>query len=75
MSAGFDLVAHGRAMRQQGWWQDKTPDDLLERAIARDPEKKAVVAYRMDRGFDALPAALVGGGEKLGKLNVHLAHP
>ena len=53
MSAGFDFVAHGRAMRQQGWWQDKTPDDLLQRAIARDPDKKAVVAYRMDRGFDA----------------------
>ena len=53
MSAGFDFVAHGRAMRQQGWWQDKTPDDLLQRAIARDPDKKAVVAYRMDKGFDA----------------------
>jgi cyclohexanecarboxylate-CoA ligase len=53
MAGGFDFAAHAKKMRQQGWWQDKTLDDLLERAIAQTPDKKAIVAYRMDKGFDA----------------------
>ncbi len=52
MGTGFDLSAHARAMREQGWWQDKTFDDLLEVAIARSPTKKAIVAYRHDHGFE-----------------------
>ncbi len=53
MAGQFDLAAHAKAMREQGWWQDKTLDDLLETAIASFPDKKAIVAYRMDKGFDA----------------------
>lgn len=58
MTGHFDLAAHAKAMRQQGWWQDKTLDDLLERAIATVPDKAAIVAYRMDRGFEAPAATL-----------------
>ncbi len=50
---GFDLDAHAQAMRGQGWWEDLTFDDLLERAVATDPDKKAIVSYRADAGFDA----------------------
>ena len=46
------LARHARAMRDQGWWQDLTFDDLLERAIAADPGKTALVAYRTDAGSD-----------------------
>ncbi|PSJ57750.1 AMP-binding protein [Kumtagia ephedrae] len=53
MAEGFDFAAHAKRMRAEGWWQDKTLDDLLEAAIARNPDKKALVAYRMDKGFDA----------------------
>lgn len=54
MVAGqFDLEAHARTMREQGWWQDKTLDDLLERAIASSPDKKAIIANRMDKGLNA----------------------
>lgn len=53
MAGGFDLAAHARAMRAAGWWQDRTFDDLLEAAIARSPDRKAIVAYRKDHGFDA----------------------
>lgn len=53
MAGSFDGAAHARAMRDQGWWQDKTLDDLLEAAIEMVPDKKAIVAYRMDKGFDA----------------------
>ncbi|BCH31215.1 cyclohexanecarboxylate-CoA ligase [Mesorhizobium sp. L-8-10] len=52
MAEQFDLAAHARKMREQGWWQDKTLDDLLERAIAAAPDKKAIVSYRVDKGFD-----------------------
>ncbi|MCV2448363.1 AMP-binding protein [Paracoccus sp. DMF] len=58
MSDGFDLAAHARAMRAAGWWQDRTFDDLLESAIAAAPRKKAVVAYRKDRGLD-IPARVM----------------
>lgn len=53
MTGHFDLASHGARMRQAGWWQDKTLDDLLERAVARSPDKNAIVSYRMDKGFDA----------------------
>ncbi|MGO4836272.1 AMP-binding protein, partial [Rhizobiaceae sp. 2RAB30] len=53
MAEQFDLKAHAKRMREQGWWQDKTLDDLLEQAIAMAPDKKAIVSYRMDKGFDA----------------------
>ena len=53
MTGPFDLAAHGRRMRAEGWWQDRTLDDLLARAVAAAPDKKALVAYRMDQGFDA----------------------
>ena len=49
----FDFTAHGKAMRAQGWWQDRTLDELLEAAVAASPDKNALVCYRMDKGFDA----------------------
>ena len=52
MAEGFDLIAHARAMREQGLWLDKTLDDLLENAVKRFPDKKAIVAYRSDKGFE-----------------------
>ena len=48
-TGGFDAVAHARAMRTQGLWQDKTIDEFLAAAIAATPDKPALVAYRADR--------------------------
>jgi cyclohexanecarboxylate-CoA ligase len=63
MTAGaFNLDAHKQAMRAQGWWQDLTFDDLLDRAIAAAPAKKALVAYRADASFDA-PVRSLSFGE------------
>ena len=62
MAGEFDLVAHAKAMRDQGWWQDKTFDDLLVEAVAKNPDKPAVVAYRMDQGYDA-PAKVMTNAE------------
>ncbi len=45
----FDPAAHGRAMRESGFWLDKTIDDFLVGAITRTPDKPALVAYRADR--------------------------
>ncbi len=45
----FDLVAHGRAMRAGGFWIDRTIDEYLVEAIARTPDKAAVIGYRVDR--------------------------
>ena len=45
----FDLVAHGRAMRAGGFWLDRTIDEYLVEAIARTPDKAAVIGYRVDR--------------------------
>jgi cyclohexanecarboxylate-CoA ligase len=45
----FDLEAHGRAMRAGGFWLDRTVDDYLVEAIARTPDKAAVIGYRVDR--------------------------
>lgn len=53
MTEHFDTAAHARAMRDQGWWQDLTFDDLLEDAIRKTPDKNAIVAYRMDKGYEA----------------------
>lgn len=53
MAGKFDYVAHTKRMRQEGWWQDRTLDDLLEDAVAQFPDKNALVAYRVDRGLDA----------------------
>ena len=53
MAEQFDYAAHSKKMRATGWWQDKTIDDLLDAAVAKYPDKKAIVAYRMDKGYDA----------------------
>jgi cyclohexanecarboxylate-CoA ligase len=53
MAGQFDYLAHSNKMREGGWWQDRTLDDLLEAAVAEYPDKKAIVAYRIDKGFDA----------------------
>lgn len=57
----FDRAAHAEQMRAEGWWKDLTADDLLDRAIAADPEKKAIVAYRADAGYDAPVTTLTYG--------------
>ncbi|GAC1354969.1 MAG: hypothetical protein NVSMB34_07650 [Variovorax sp.] len=46
---GFDPAAHGRAMREAGFWLDRTIDDFLVESIRRAPDKPALVAYRADR--------------------------
>lgn len=45
----FDAAAHALAMRARGFWIDRTVDSLLVDAIARFPDKPALVAYRDDR--------------------------
>jgi cyclohexanecarboxylate-CoA ligase len=45
----FDPVAHARAMRAEGYWVDKTFDELLMQTIAATPDKPALVADRADR--------------------------
>ena len=45
----FDPAAHARAMRDAGFWLDKTIDNFLVDAVTRTPDKPAVVAYRADR--------------------------
>ncbi|WP_213956861.1 AMP-binding protein [Variovorax sp. dw_954] len=45
----FDPAAHGLAMRNAGFWLDKTIDEFLVEAIRRAPDKAALVAYRSDR--------------------------
>ena len=46
---GFDPIAHAGAMRAGGFWLDRTVDEYLIEAIARTPDKPALVAYRSDR--------------------------
>lgn len=53
MAATFDLEAHRAEMRRQGWWHDRTFDDLLQDAVTRFPDKLAIQAYRKDKGYDA----------------------
>ena len=45
----FDPAAHGKSMREQGFWLDKTIDEFLLEAICRAPDNLALVAYRADR--------------------------
>ena len=45
----FDPIAHGRAMREAGFWLDRTIDRYLVDAVERAPDKPAFVAYRADR--------------------------
>jgi cyclohexanecarboxylate-CoA ligase len=50
MTAGaFDPAAHARAMRDGGFWVDKTYDDFLQQTIAATPDKPALVGFRIDR--------------------------
>ncbi len=50
MTAGrFDLAAHARAMRAGGFWLDKSFDECIVDAVARTPDKPALVGYRADR--------------------------
>ena len=45
----FDPAAHGRTMRDAGFWLDQTIDEFFVSAVARTPDKSAIVAYRSDR--------------------------
>ena len=45
----FDPVAHAKTMRAGGFWPDKSYDEFLQSAIARAPDKLALLAYRADR--------------------------
>jgi cyclohexanecarboxylate-CoA ligase len=49
----FDPAAHGRAMREAGFWLDRTIDEFLVEAVRRTPDKPALVAYRADRAEPA----------------------
>ncbi len=44
----FDPIAHAETMRAQGYWLECTVDAFLARAVAKFPEKTAVIAYRDD---------------------------
>jgi cyclohexanecarboxylate-CoA ligase len=48
-ASSFDPIAHGRAMRERGFWRDETFDRFLAAAVAATPDKTALVAYRHDR--------------------------
>jgi cyclohexanecarboxylate-CoA ligase len=45
----FDPVAHAKAMREGGFWIDKSYDEFLQPTIVRTPDKLALLAYRADR--------------------------
>ncbi len=45
----FDPVAHAKAMRDGGFWVDKSYDEFLQRAIEATPNKAALIVYRADR--------------------------
>jgi len=45
----FDAVAHAKAMREGGFWIDKSYDEFLQPTIAQTPDKLALLAYRADR--------------------------
>jgi cyclohexanecarboxylate-CoA ligase len=47
--SSFDSAAHARAMRAGGFWPDRSFDEFLAEAIARTPDKLALVADRADR--------------------------
>ncbi|MGE0233560.1 MAG: AMP-binding protein, partial [Flavobacteriaceae bacterium] len=60
--ARFDWNAHARRMREAGLWQGRTVDDLLNDAVRRFPDKRALVAYRADAGTEA-PVRTITFGE------------
>src|SRR5271155_792277 len=45
----FDPIAHAKAMREAGFWADKSCDEFLQATIARTPDKLALIADRSDR--------------------------
>ena len=47
--ARFDPFAHAKAMREAGYWIDKSYDEFLQRWTAKTPDKVALVAHRADR--------------------------
>ncbi len=49
---GNDIAIRGPAMRAQGVWRDETLLHHLARAVARSPDKTAIVACRSDLGTE-----------------------
>ena len=49
---GNDIAVRGPAMRAQGFWRDETLLQHLARAVARSPDKTAIVACRSDLGTE-----------------------
>ena len=49
---GNDIAIRGPAMRTQGFWRDETLLHHLARAVARSPDKTAIVACRSDIGTE-----------------------
>jgi len=49
---GNDIAIRGPAMRAQGFWRDETLLHHLARAVARSPDKTAIVACRSDLGTE-----------------------
>ncbi|MCA3371203.1 MAG: cyclohexanecarboxylate-CoA ligase [Roseomonas sp.] len=49
---GNDIAIRGPAMRAQGFWRDETLLHHLARAVARSPDKTAIVACRSDIGAE-----------------------
>jgi cyclohexanecarboxylate-CoA ligase len=49
---GNDIAIRGPAMRAQGFWRDETLLHHLARAVARIPDKTAIVACRSDIGTE-----------------------
>jgi len=49
---GNDIAIRGPAMRVQGFWRDETLLHHLARAVARSPDKTAIVACRSDIGTE-----------------------
>jgi cyclohexanecarboxylate-CoA ligase len=68
-------LQRARAMRESGFWKDQVVDELLQAAVARTPDKPAIVAYRADRpaprrvtfrGLDATVARIAGALRGMG---------
>ncbi len=60
-TATFDQAAYAARMRAQGWWADRTTDDLFVQAAARHAAKPAVVAYRADAPAGTPPRRITYG--------------
>lgn len=77
MSTASDLATRGAALRAAGLWIDKTMDDFLADALARTPDKEALVAYRCDRdqptrlSFRELTDRINLAAESLHRMDVH----